>query len=949
MTHNKFIYDCSTWSELDKKLNKLTHSGRDTRAGEIFAIVVKLFLQTNPIYKTKILHVWMENEVPNKIRNKINLPPTDEGIDLIIETKEKKIWSVQAKYRSNPDAMLKFSGDKSLSTFTSLSFFTCNYISHGLVCATINKPPKKMHLLPHKKNKSVGFILRDVWDSLDDDESWNIIRKKAKGQIVKPQRKKKKEFQKLAVKKIITHFIKNERGKLIMPCGTGKSLMGFWVAKQLGSKKIIVAVPSLALISQTLKVWTTEFIVNNIYPDWLCVCSDQTVTKDQDEFISFTHDLGIETTTDKKEIQSFMNNKNEKIKIIFTTYQSGKVLSSASKNITFDLAIFDEAHKTVGNEDKLMGHLLKEKSIKINKRLFMTATERLYHSKNKNVFSMDKKQIYGDEIHSMSFKEAIESKEKIICDYKIITLSINQSAIEQLIESNKFIELKKINKNVSAREFASLLALRKEITKLNLKKIISFHSKKERAEQFSLDQIFINQKYKNFKYLENYHVTGEMPVSKRNHQMKGFKENDSIITNARCLTEGVDVPAVDCIAFIDPKQSSVDIVQAAGRAMRRSGKKKFGYIFVPLIIPKDEKLETLKNDSSFKQIITIVSSLASSDTRIIDHLRSISSGKKYRGGSPIDGLTDKKIFEKIDPNEFEEAIKTEIWNRIRRKVIPDLDEKEILNWALEHKKITTKFPDVNSGKVKNTNDEDWGLINTSLQQGRRGLKGGITLNKLILDNFRKSEFLNRGNIRSDHYIGTYYGLYAITKYIKKNYIKSVGKIIGAHGQLINGYDINDIPHALKKAGVDLFFNNSPHLKLTELGFKLVNRKNYLTQFEANKKTEKTFWQYISTGEIRIAGRGFTDGGISKFFLVKDVDTLLKMEKKNKTLLKPDDVKKRFKIWGINNHVKNKLIKPSGSYKLGKKSIYLFSVNEVKKLKKELIKKSKDFKNRYKAK
>ena len=429
MSHNKFIYDCITWAELDKKLNKLTHSGKDTEAGEIFAIVVKLFLQTNPIYKTKILNVWLESEVPNKIRDKINLPPTDEGIDLIVETKEKKIWSIQAKYRSDPNAMLKFTGDKSLSTFTSLSFFTCNNITHGLVCATINKPPKKIHLLPQKKNKSVGFILRDTWDSLDDDGSWKIIREKAKGRIVKPEKKRKKEFQKAAVNKTISHFINNERGKLIMPCGTGKSLMGFWVAKQLGSKKIIVAVPSLALISQTLKIWTTEFVINNIYPEWLCVCSDQTVSKEQDEFISFTHDLGIEVTTDKKEIQNFLNNKNNKIKIIFTTYQSGKILSLASKGRSFDLAIFDEAHKTVGNEDKLMGHLLKEKSIKIKRRLFMTATERLYHSKNKDVFSMDNKEVYGDEIYSMSFKEAIESKERIICDYKIITLSIKQTCL----------------------------------------------------------------------------------------------------------------------------------------------------------------------------------------------------------------------------------------------------------------------------------------------------------------------------------------------------------------------------------------------------------------------------------------------------------------------------------------------------------------------------------------
>lgn len=938
MSFNRLIYDCKSWAELDKKLSKLTHSNKDAEAGEIFAIVVKLFFQTDPVYRTKISNVWLEKDVPTKLRNKINLPPTDEGIDLILETKEKKVWSVQAKYRSDPDAMLKFTGEKSLSTFTSLSFFTCNEISHGLVCATINKPPKKIHLLPKKKNKTVGFILRDIWDGLDDDIGWKMIREKAKGRIIKPIKKKKKKFQKIAVSKTINHFKNNNRrGKLIMPCGTGKSLLGFWIAKELNSKRIIVAVPSLALISQTLKVWTTEYLINNIYPDWLCVCSDQTVTKDQDEFISFTHDLGIETTTDINQIHNFLNNKNGKIKIIFTTYQSGKALSLASKKVDYDLAIFDEAHKTVGNEDKLMGHLLKDTSINIKRRLFMTATERLYHSNNKHVFSMDNKDIYGEETYSMSFKEAIENKERIICDYKIITLSIKKSFIENLINSNKFIELKKINKNVSAREFASLLALRKEITNLNLNKIISFHSKKERAEQFSQDQTFINKNYKNLKYLENYHVTGDMPVSKRNNQMKGFKENDSIITNARCLTEGVDVPAVDCVAFIDPKKSTVDIVQASGRAMRKSKKKKFGYIFIPLIIPEDEKLETLKEDSSFKQVVSIVSSLASSDARIVDHLRAVSSGRKYKGGSPIDGLTSKKIFEKIDANEFEKAIKTEIWRRIRNRAIPDLNDDQIKQWIIEHKKITNEFPDSFSGKVKTATNEDWGLINTCFAQGRRGLEGGRSLGKFIFENFRKSDYLDDKNIKSDHYITEYFKLTGFIKFVKDGHIKSVGKIIGNHGRLIDGYNIKHIPDALKKQNITIFFKNSPHENLKELGIKLLDRKNYLTQDECHKFMKKTAWRYIENGELKVVGFGYTKGGVSKFVLKKDVEKIAKQEKANSSLLTPNEIKKKFKIWHVKKLVLNKKLKPDGSYKMGKSTVYLFKFETLKKFKKKLKK------------
>ena len=174
-----------------------------------------------------------------------------------------------------------------------------------------------------------------------------------------------------------------------MPCGTGKSLTAFWIAKKMGVKSILVAVPSLALLQQTLKVWTREFLINGIEPEWFCVCSDGTVKDEQDDYVTDTSDLGIKVDTDPKLIKQFLRKKTSKIKVVFTTYQSGRATSKGSKGFTYDLGIMDEAHKTVGSKTKEMAHLLHQKNVKIKKRIFMTATERLFRGDSDEFLSMD--------------------------------------------------------------------------------------------------------------------------------------------------------------------------------------------------------------------------------------------------------------------------------------------------------------------------------------------------------------------------------------------------------------------------------------------------------------------------------------------------------------------------------------------------------------------------------
>ena len=654
----KLVSSSNSWSDLNKKLEELTKSGQSKLAGYIFENVCKYFLQTAPQYQTKLKNVWLLKEVKDDLKRKLNLPSTDEGIDLIAETFDGKYWAIQSKYRSDPKDTLTIKGD--LATFANLAFNNCKNISLGLVMTTADKPPLKTKLL-----KGVSFVTLESFLELDDNnfEGWNLIKAKANHKTIIPKALSPRPHQVKAIKDTVQYFKTKERGKVIMPCGTGKSLTAFWIASELKAKSVLIAVPSLALLQQTLKVWTREYLIAGIKPDWLCVCSDQTVSDDQDDFVSNIYELGIDVTTDKNEIKKFLKSKAN-TKIVFTTYQSGKVTAAGAKGFTFDLGIMDEAHKTVGLGSKPMAHLIHQKNIKIKHRLFMTATERLFRGDKEEYLSMDDPRDYGDLIYQLSFKEAIEAKPPIISDYKIITFGISQPDIEAIYTDNKFIQIKKDINDIKAREFATALALRKAIKKLGIKNAISFHSSIRRANNFKIQQELISKVYPEYGNLKAFHVSGDMPTNKRSSQMREFAESKGLMTNARCLTEGVDLPAIDCVVFTDPKKSKVDIVQAAGRALRLSLGKKFGYILIPLIIPENENATEAAKDTAFEEIVATIRALATQDTRIIEYLRAVSSGAIPKGGSPVDGITKINVLTKVNEEEFNKSIQLKVWDRV---------------------------------------------------------------------------------------------------------------------------------------------------------------------------------------------------------------------------------------------------------------------------------------------
>jgi predicted helicase len=576
---DRFIASCASWSEFWEGTQRLSSTGEK---GAVFERLTQLYLQTVPEYQSELAHIWSLREVPPDVRKLLALPALDEGIDFIARTRHGKYWAIQSKFRSQHDKPLT---RRELGTFSSLAFNTCSNIELAVVAHTASKPVSKRHLM--RDTTEIGL---DRWQSLDQ-EAWSLILAKLKGRSPTPKARTPRPHQSAAVAAAQTHFVGDgaARGRLIMPCGTGKSLTAYWIAEGLKAKTILVAVPSLALVRQSLTDWTREFLAHGIKPDWLCVCSDETVGNlERDEFVGEVYDLGLPTHTDTDEIAALLRARSRGPKIVFTTYQSSAKLAAAARKarITFDLAILDEAHKTVGVHSKTFATLLSDKKIKIQRRVFMTATERVFRGDRSDVLSMDNEKDYGARFFQLSFKEAIE--QKIITDYKILTMTVSDGHIRELIDNNRILNLNSHDLDeAEAQSVAAGIALKRIYKRHGVKHAISFHRSIRGADRFREQQDALNRMASLGPKATNLHISSKRTAGQRSELLRVFVGHKrALMTNARCLTEGVDIPAIDCVMFADPKQSRVDIVQAAGRALRRYEGKERGYIVVPLVVPE---------------------------------------------------------------------------------------------------------------------------------------------------------------------------------------------------------------------------------------------------------------------------------------------------------------------------------------------------------------------------
>jgi predicted helicase len=251
----------------------------------------------------------------------------------------------------------------------------------------------------------------------------------------------------------------------------------------------------------------------------------------------------------------------------------------------FDLAILDEAHKTVGVKSKAFASLLFDKNIRVRRRLFMTATERVLKGDDGEVLSMDDPGVYGERFFQLTFKEAIA--QRLIADYRVLTMTVSDTRIRDLVQRNRLVTVGERLGEVEAQSLAAGITLKRTFKEHGAKHAISFHRSIRAANDFAEQGNALNRERQLGPAVTNLHISSQKSAGERADLLRTFTHHRrALLTNARCLTEGVDIPAVDCVLFADPKHSVIDTVQAAGRALRRHPGKRRGYILIPLIVPK---------------------------------------------------------------------------------------------------------------------------------------------------------------------------------------------------------------------------------------------------------------------------------------------------------------------------------------------------------------------------
>ena len=657
------IKNCSTWAHFVQAVSSLSKIEK----GRAFERLTQLYLQTKPEYQTLLKDVWRLADIPLRVKRKLTkLPKSDEGIDLVAETRAGEFWAIQCKYKSDKDKALTV---KELSTFTNLAFNSCaGQFAKAFVVHSTNKPVRKQKLLGN--TTEIGL---QRWLELSEEE-WRLIHAQLEDKPIRPLKRSPRPHQRKAIDSARTHYLekKETRGKLLMPCGTGKSLTAFWIAQSLKSKITLVVVPSLSLVKQSVEDWTREFVAENVspLPEWLCVCSDQSVGNvSKDEFVESVYDLGLPVTTDKQEIQAFLKKQTPAQRIVFVTYQSSPIFAQAARSakVKIDFAIMDEAHKTAGEKSKTFSTLLFDENLKIQRRMFMTATERVMRGSHDDVVSMDDPDTYGDCIYHLSFKEAIHSEPSIISDYKILTVFVTEDEIKTAIQEQNYVTDSKSGIEAEdARYIAAAIALRKAYRQFEIKHAVSFHRSIRAASDFATLQERLNSLKSLRPKIECFHISSQKTAGERTEVLESFAASQrSLITNAKCLTEGVDVPAIDCVLFADPKQSTVDIVQAAGRALRPYSGKKFGYIMLPIIVPDGMSFEAFAESTDFRAVSKVITSLSTQDERIAEEFR-VSDKAKSSRDKVIEFTGSLPVGIKIDLKDFAEAVSAKVWERVAR-------------------------------------------------------------------------------------------------------------------------------------------------------------------------------------------------------------------------------------------------------------------------------------------
>ena len=634
-----------------------TFSEDNKARGTQFEKLCKWYLQTDPLYAAKLEEVWLWDEWPGRWG-------ADCGIDLVARDTEGKVWAIQAKCYAAHNSVTKQDIDSFLSESINPK------IDNRLLIATTDGLAPNAVKVIKRQNEVVPVHQAMLTNLLDASIEWPLSLDDLSTGKVK-QRRTPRPYQKKAIDEVVAKL--DGRGQLIMACGTGKTLTALWIDEELGTNTTLVLLPSLLLLSKTLSEWLTH---SNERFAFLPVCSDESIGSGLDSIDFSTSELSFPVTTDSAEIAAFL--KKPQKKVIFSTYQSSAKIAEAFKSARLphiDLIIADEAHRCAGKASSDYALLLDDANIPSSKRLFMTATPKIFqaHFMKKagesgvDVVSMNDEALFGPVLHRLTFGEAI--KNDLLTDYRVVVVGVDQLFYKDMIDNRRLVETD-TDIQSDAQSLASHIGLAKAVKDYDLRRIITFHSRVKAAKDFA------NNLPKVIEWMPlasrpsgevvASHVAGDMPTSKRNQNLQalGYVKDSQryVLANARCLSEGVDVPALDGIAFIDPRQSEIDIVQAVGRAIRLSDGKELGTIVIPVFITESDDADEVLNSSPFKAVWRVVNALRSHDEQLgeeLDYLR-MQLGKRGTAGKP-----EKIIFDlpEMINQSFEKALETRLLER----------------------------------------------------------------------------------------------------------------------------------------------------------------------------------------------------------------------------------------------------------------------------------------------
>ena len=687
-------------SEFDRVLEKYRKkSFSEKDKGTRFEKLMQGFMKTYPQYLGLFSDVWMWNEFPFRQ----DFGGKDTGIDLVARTVDGDFWAVQCKCYQDTSQITK----KDVDTFLSTSSRTfrdeqgrTTKFAQRLWISTTNKWNSEAENTIQNQDPPVARI--GLWDLQEAPVDWAALDEGIFGEAAAHRERKPKKHQQEAMDAAREYYKTHDRGKLIMACGTGKTFTSLKIAEQEAGQHglVLFLVPSIALLGQTLKEWST-FSTGNI--DAICVCSDASSTKGTtDELQSI--DLALPATTDVKKVVSRIMQARIRatapgasedigMTVVFSTYQSLDVVSKAQKYLLaqatleekaageyiFDFIVCDEAHRTTGVEEKgkefsAFTKIHYDMNVQGKYRMYMTATPRLYGDSSKKkaaesdaiLCSMDDPELYGEEFYRIGFGRAVE--ENLLCDYKVIVLTIGDDQIPPALQE----AISDPNQEIKADDASKLIGC---INALSKRMIEESHQLKDVDPQPMHTALAFCQRISASKQITNIfneykgayyesltaehrketvnvtaqHVDGSMGASTRDEKLRWLKNTPKdgnecrILTNVRCLSEGVDVPALDAVLFLSARKSQVDVVQSVGRVMRLAPGKKYGYIIIPVIVPVAKSPEeALDKNTTFDVVWSVLNALRAHDDRFNATINKIdlNKNKAANGHILIGGVDD---------------------------------------------------------------------------------------------------------------------------------------------------------------------------------------------------------------------------------------------------------------------------------------------------------------------